>query len=251
MATVSEVISLARRYRGIKESPAGSNHQQFGAWYGLDQQPWCAMFVSFVLYACGFRFKGAQTAKGWSYCPSIAAYFHRRGKLGTVPRVGAIALFHNGTRFYHAEIVTKVNADNSFMSVGGNTKGDYASPGELSNGGQVAEHKHPKSAMTRFAYVDYDAETVHPAPKATTRAKRVWHRLLGVTSPFTRGEDVLAAQRFLIRKGYLAPKNRKGRRNDDSVYGPDTAAATKFFEKSFGGKQDGVFGPVCAAHAGL
>src|SRR3954447_1505177 len=101
MATAQDVINLARRYRGVKEDPANSNHQRFGVWYGIDRQPWCAMFASFILYTCGMRFPGATTAKGWSFCPSIAAWAQKRGLLSTTPVVGALALFSNGTRFHH------------------------------------------------------------------------------------------------------------------------------------------------------
>jgi hypothetical protein len=38
---------------GYKESPAGSNHQKFGVWYGVDRQPWCAMFVSWCFWRAG------------------------------------------------------------------------------------------------------------------------------------------------------------------------------------------------------
>ena len=29
---------------GVKESPSGSNMQKYGAWYGANGLPWCAMF---------------------------------------------------------------------------------------------------------------------------------------------------------------------------------------------------------------
>ena len=31
----------------MKESPSGSNRTKFGAWYGQDGQPWCAMFCTY------------------------------------------------------------------------------------------------------------------------------------------------------------------------------------------------------------
>jgi len=45
--TVREAaLDLARTQLGYKESPAGSNQNKYGSWYGMNGQPWCAMFVT-------------------------------------------------------------------------------------------------------------------------------------------------------------------------------------------------------------
>lgn len=244
MATATDVIGLARRYRGVTESPSGSNNQQFGIWYGMNGEPWCAMFVSFILYTCGFRFAGASTKKGWSFCPSVYAYFAKRGKVGTTPKVGALALFHNGTRFYHIEIVTKVDASGSFTSIGGNT-----GHGNLANGGSVLEHKHPRDPRTHFCYLDYGSEkVVHPAPEVKrTTVKAQWTHNFALTSPLTKHADVRRAQVGLQKAGLLP----KGNKVLDGVYGPDTAKAVKKFQQQRKLKADGVLGATTAAHLGL
>ena len=48
MATVRELLDIARGELGYKETPANSNRTKYGAWYGLDGQPWCVMFVEWV-----------------------------------------------------------------------------------------------------------------------------------------------------------------------------------------------------------
>ena len=53
MATANEILAVARKELGVKESPAGSNRTKYGAWYGLDGQPWCMMFVQWVFDQAG------------------------------------------------------------------------------------------------------------------------------------------------------------------------------------------------------
>ncbi len=55
MATADNILRVARGELGYKESPAGSNKTKYGAWFGLDGQPWCMMFVQWC-----FRQAGAQ-----------------------------------------------------------------------------------------------------------------------------------------------------------------------------------------------
>jgi len=47
MTTPNDVLQVAMRQQGQKETPPGSNKSKYGNWYGMDGQPWCAMFVSY------------------------------------------------------------------------------------------------------------------------------------------------------------------------------------------------------------
>lgn len=249
---IAQVIAAARRYKGVTENPRGSNRQQFGVWYGMNAQPWCAMFLSFVVRLLGVVLDGATTAKGFAYCPAIAAYFKSRGLLSSTPKVGSWALFHNGSRFYHVELVTAVGKT-TFTSIGGNT-----GPSNLSNGGMVLEHSHARGGRTMFCdltpfYAAAARKAKAPAKVSSKKPATAseWDRNLAVTSPYTRGDDVLALQRELIKRKFLAAKNRRGRSNADGVYGEDTEAAVIKAQKSFGITADGVAGPVTANRLGL
>ena len=48
MASEQEILDIAAAELGYRETPAGSNRTKFGAWYGLDGQPWCMMFIQWV-----------------------------------------------------------------------------------------------------------------------------------------------------------------------------------------------------------
>ncbi len=66
-----------------------------------------------------------------------------------------------------------------------------------------------------------------------------YSRLLkNLGKPYMRGEDVRAVQRQLISLGYL----KKG--EDDGIYGPDTAAAVKAYQKFRRLKRDGIVGAI-------
>jgi peptidoglycan hydrolase-like protein with peptidoglycan-binding domain len=76
------------------------------------------------------------------------------------------------------------------------------------------------------------AASVKPKPHVIAQ-----HRQLALTSPLTRGADVLAVQKRLITLHYL-PKNA-----GDGIYGPQTANAVGAFQKKTGLKPDKVCGP--------
>lgn len=64
--------AIAARHLGYHEG--AGNETIFGKWYGLDGQPWCAMFLSFCDVMAGGRFR-------YAYTPAISedAYYGRNG----------------------------------------------------------------------------------------------------------------------------------------------------------------------------
>ena len=74
--TAEDVIALASTQKGITEWPPGSNLVKYGAWYGDNAQPWCAMFVSWCFSHAG------MPLIHYAYCPYGAAYF-QSGEYGT------------------------------------------------------------------------------------------------------------------------------------------------------------------------
>lgn len=111
------VLDEARKHLGYKEK--GNNDTLFGRWYGLNHQPWCAMFVSYVAKQAG----AAKVIPRHAYTPAGAAWFKARGQWGNRPRTGAIAYFYNSSlgRIAHVGIVEKVFDDGSFYCIEGNT----------------------------------------------------------------------------------------------------------------------------------
>jgi len=132
MPTAQQLISVAQSQLGYKEQPAGSNHTKSGAWYGMNGQPWCAMFASWC-----FDQIGALDLVGgkFAYTPSWAAWAKANGcwlDREEKPQPGDLVFFANSVRICHVGIVTRRNGTSSVSTIEGNT-----SAGSNANGGQV------------------------------------------------------------------------------------------------------------------
>ncbi len=51
-----KIISVAENEIGYEEKPPNSNKTKYGKWFGLDGQPWCAMFVSWCYDKAGYPY---------------------------------------------------------------------------------------------------------------------------------------------------------------------------------------------------
>lgn len=150
-----KALHLAATQIGVKENPAGSNHTKYGVWYGADHEPWCAIFVSWVLTHSGRPFK-------YAYVPAIVAdalntknglraipFKHVQAHLNQgVPVLACYDWEHNGTAD-HVGFVEKVIDGASFRAIEGNT-GDT----NLSNGGEVMNPVRPANLVQAFVAVD-------------------------------------------------------------------------------------------------
>ena len=56
---------------GIKESPFGSNKTKYGAWYGMDGQPWCAMFCTWNYMTAGGNTLSFAKGSRYAYVPYV------------------------------------------------------------------------------------------------------------------------------------------------------------------------------------
>ncbi len=126
-----KAIDYAVQFLGVKESPAGSNMQMFGAWYRMNGVPWCAIFDSYC-----FGHTGRDSFR-YSYVPAIYQDA-RAGRNGLqvvwTPRRGDLALYDfNGEQLAHVAFFdSKINSS-TFKDLGGNTGAT-----DLANGGEVA-----------------------------------------------------------------------------------------------------------------
>lgn len=121
-------LTVARSQLGVTENPAGSNRTPYGAWYGLDGQPWCDMFQSWVADRAG----NGDIVGRFAYTPSHAAWFQGKGQWHTTPAVGDLVFYNFGAgRIHHVGIVEAVRTDGIITIEGNTAQGDDA------NGGQV------------------------------------------------------------------------------------------------------------------
>lgn len=139
----TRALKLAAAQVGIKESPAGSNRQKFGVWFGMNGVAWCAIFVSWVLSHIGRAFKYASVPQiladarahgnglsviAWSKVPATLAAGHV--VLATYDWPGESPGVPD-----HVGIVKQVLDAHNFVAIEGNTSPSTA--GSQSNGGEV------------------------------------------------------------------------------------------------------------------
>jgi hypothetical protein len=116
MTTAADVLTGAASWIGTTEQPPGSDYVPgITDWYGMNGQPWCAMFVSRVFYDAGLPLP-AQTPKGFAWCTAGAEWFAAQGRLipdPTQARPGDVVFFewdHVGG-LDHVGIVQGTNPD--------------------------------------------------------------------------------------------------------------------------------------------
>lgn len=127
--------ALADAHNAVHESPPGSNNSFFGKWYGLNYNPWCAMFVTYRLVMVGFT--GAKRGSFASYVGAwvdAARHAQRHLALTTNPEPGDLVAYNGDEHI--AFFVKWINREKGvFQDVGGNTSAHDGSP---SNGGECA-----------------------------------------------------------------------------------------------------------------
>ena len=133
------LLDIARKEIGTTEEPPDSNRTKYGAWFGLDGQPWCGMFVSWCYYMAGLDLpKIGFTKPGFAGCQSAVKYFKEHGKIVKDPRPGDIVFydFNGDGRSEHTGIFEKGITTAMFYAIEGNT-----SFGNDSNGGKVMQRR--------------------------------------------------------------------------------------------------------------
>ena len=138
-------LEEARHHLGYTESPAGSNHNMFGSWYGMDYSPWCAMFVTYC-FECGAKGGSPSFSKGsyYAYVPYVVqdARSGRRGlSVASTPKPGDLVCYdwsRDGT-YDHIGLFESGSAS-SWQAIEGNT-----STSSNSNGGEVMRRSRSKN----------------------------------------------------------------------------------------------------------
>ena len=151
MATANEILAVARKEIGVKESPAGSNRTKYGAWYGLDGQPWCMMFIQWV-----FSKAGAALPVKTASCSALMSYAQAHGQWVTSGyRAGDIVILDipgNKVKTDHCGIVV-TPLTTGVRTIEGNT-----GVGNDSNGGEVMERTRPANWIVGAYRPPYDEE---------------------------------------------------------------------------------------------
>lgn len=149
---MSDVVAIANSQLGYKEG--ANNDTMYGKWFGLNNQPWCAMFVSWCFNQSDQSPKIAVTKKGFASCDAGLKWFAKNNKLIPVgqAQAGDIVFFQfdQDAQPDHVGIVVKNNTTlKKLTTVEGNTAADGS--GSQSNGDGVYTKKRAYSLIMGVA----------------------------------------------------------------------------------------------------
>lgn len=161
MTSGLDIVNIARTQIGFVEGP--NNENPYGTWYGVPNQSYCAMGISWCFaQANASHLVAAQTQKGFSYCPAGLTWFQKNkqvvDKYSALP--GDIVFFSwsgNGVA-EHVEIVEGASKD-GLTTIGFNT-GPESYAGNQANGDGVYRRHRPYLyvlAIVRPAYASSSA----------------------------------------------------------------------------------------------
>jgi hypothetical protein len=146
------VIDAAKNEIGYQET--GNNDTKYGKWYGLNNQPWCAMFVSWCFAQADLsELVAASTKKGFASCDAGLKWFSKKGKIVPVgqAQAGDIVFFQfdDDAQADHVGIVVGNDGKKYLTCIEGNTSGDKK--GSQANGDGVYTKKRAYSLVMGVA----------------------------------------------------------------------------------------------------
>jgi len=162
MSSGLDIVNIAQKQIGFIEGP--NNENPYGSWYGMPNQSYCAMFVSWCFKEANLSaIVAAETPKGFSYCPVGLTWFQKHGQI--VPkgtgRPGDIVFYNfEGKGADHVGILEQCSTA-GLTVIEGNTSPDHAT-GSQANGIGVFRRHRPWLNVVAVARPNYP-DPVKPA----------------------------------------------------------------------------------------
>lgn len=200
---IEKFVSVAESQIGYHEG--SNNNTKYGAWYGLNYNPWCAGQVGIL----------DTVIPRYCYCPYGVNEYQLAGRYasrnsGYVPKRGDVIFYQEDGVSSHTGIVTVVNG-NIVYTVEGNTSD------------MVARRSHYMSDTYILGYgISYGSGSFSS---------------ITMLSMGSKGESVRHLQNILISKGYSC-----GSSGADGDFGQGTYNAVCAFQRANGLDVDGVVG---------
>lgn len=125
MGQRQQIVETALSQLGYTEG--SNNDTKYGDWYGMNNQPWCMMFVSWCAAQADV---GEDIIPRQSYCPTAVEWFKNKGQFkaaGAVPQPGDIIFFdenRNGVADHTGLVVE--SGDGYLVAVEGNRQDNVA-----------------------------------------------------------------------------------------------------------------------------
>jgi hypothetical protein len=182
MANALDIVHTAQQQVGFVEG--ANNDNPYGIWYGMNNEPYCAMFVSWVFAQNNLsHLVAAQTTKGFAYCPAGLAWFQQKScvvnKYDGRPGDLVFFSFNGNGQADHVEIIVDASKD-GITTVGGNTSPDHALTASQANGNGVYLRHRPYLYVLAIVRPQYET-TLKPATSLGTN-KMVAGGVAGATA---------------------------------------------------------------------
>lgn len=197
-----------------------NNASKFGAWYGMDNEPWCDMFMAWCAQQAGDL---ANVGK-FAYTPSHLAWFRSKGKFSTTPQRGALVFFKwpgEKAACSHIGLVETVRSDGTIVTIEGNI-------------GDRVQRLVRRSYIVGYGHPNYSDNDIAPGG--------------GVHIPSYPGTLIHRGSKGgsvrLVQKRLIVLKYSVGPYKDDGVFGTFTESAVRQFQHAKRLKVDGVVGPI-------
>jgi len=236
MATVNDVLTLAKKYIGTKENPANSNNVVFNAdYYGRAvngaQYAWCCVLQWDLMRMAGASklfYDGNKTAS----CTTLMTWAKANGLFVTGGYEPGDMVFmnfdSNKKDAEHIGIVESVSGS-TVHTIEGNT-----SIGNDSNGGEVMRRERSVGLILGAFRPKYDTESTATTTTSTGGMIKVTFDTSTVRSG-TKGKPVMLIQSLLNGLGYNCG-------SVDGDAGSKTTAGIKAYQKAKGLSIDGIAG---------
>ena len=165
-----DIVNIARTQIGFVEGP--NNENPYGTWYGVPNQSYCAMGISWCFaQANASHLVAAQTPKGFSYCPDGLTWFQKNkqvvDKYSALP--GDIVFFSwsgNGVAD-HVELVEAASKD-GLTTIGFNT-GPESYTGNQANGDGCYRRHRPYLYVLAIVRPAYTASSTPAKSNGTSK----------------------------------------------------------------------------------
>ena len=226
--TAEQLLALARRQIGVKESPANSNTVLYNtAYYGKKvagaNYPWCCTFVWWLFYTSGessLFYGGKKTA----YCPTLLDYHKKKGQFVSGDYQPGDIIFFN---FSGKKTAAHVGVCESFNGVSITTIDGNTGTGNEADGGAV---------MRRIRNKKYIVGAYRPA-YAKPQVFKTYEIVVPLLTEGAEDESVKALQILLTGRGYST-------QGFDGIFGSKTGSALANFQETVGLKPDKKCGPA-------
>lgn len=215
MTTADQVLAVARKELGYKES--GGNNNKYGTAFKANRQAWCAWYVTWCFNRAP---SGGKLILVTGSTVNMANWFKARNQYGLRPRVGAVVFYQFpssdktiASRINHCGIVEAVHADGTITVIEGNTSGLNSRDGD----GVYRKRRSATNMIRGYGYPLYAKSKIQVKKTVPVSSKLV---VDGVFGPIT----AKALQRRLGVK-------------EDGVF---KAVSIKALQKILGRQQTGV-----------